>query len=77
MFQKFKDRLDVPISEWTIEYRVHATRRMFEREIEESDILLAIENGIIIEDYGNDYPFPSVLVSKDTENARYYSIRTG
>ena len=46
-----------------IEFRVHATKRMFERKINQSDILLVIDKGSIIEEYPDDYPFPSVLIN--------------
>jgi|GEM_PF-7089342 len=29
-----------PLDAWTIEYRVHATQRMFKRHIEEKDVTL-------------------------------------
>jgi hypothetical protein len=63
MKNKFVDRLNSPLTEWTIEYRVHVTRRMFERDIDEADILFLLETGFIIEEYLKDYPFPSVLVN--------------
>ena len=42
MENKFIERIDSPLTEWTIEYRVHATRRMFERDIGEADILFLL-----------------------------------
>jgi len=36
---------------------------MFNRRIEESDVLLLLEEGIIIEYYDDDFPFPSALIS--------------
>ena len=77
MFEGFITRLKIPLSEWDIEYRVHATKRMFERGIEENDIRETLENGIIIDDYGNDYPFPSVLVNRDIETKRPIHIVIG
>jgi hypothetical protein len=35
---------------------------MFERDISREDIINALKFGIIIENYPNDYPYPSCLV---------------
>ena len=45
----------------TFIYREHAIQRMFERDIFEDDIEDTIQNGIIIEEYFNDKPYPSFL----------------
>jgi len=50
-------------SSWDIRYRVHATRRMFSRSVSEEDIICLLDNGNIIEDYEDDFPFPSVLLN--------------
>lgn len=42
-------------------YRLHATKRMFERRITELEILEVLENGKVIEDYPTDQPYPSRL----------------
>lgn len=63
MSDKFLQYLNSHLSEWTVEYRVHATRRMFERDINETDILFLLKTGDIIEEYLQDFPFPSVLVN--------------
>jgi hypothetical protein len=49
-----------------IEYRVHSTRRMFERGITPEDIENLLTNGIIIEQYPDDYPLPSILINGQT-----------
>lgn len=60
---------------WKVVYRVHATKRMFERRITEADIKQLLEIGTIIETYEEDYPFPSVLVgSKSTDNRRLHCV---
>ena len=51
------------IVNWDIRYRVHATQRMFQRNINENDILSCLEGGIIIEYYESDFPFPSFLIN--------------
>ena len=42
--------------------RVHALRRMFERNFSVDDIRAVIDDGETIEDYQGDKPFPSRLV---------------
>jgi len=42
-------------------YRFHALRRMFERKISEAEIVEAIKNGKVIEDYPTDSPYASQL----------------
>ncbi len=42
-------------------YREHAIQRMFERDIFEADVEDTIKNGIIIESYVDDKPYPSFL----------------
>lgn len=41
---------------------VHSMQRFRERNIKYSDIINCIKNGEIIEQYPNDYPYPSCLV---------------
>jgi hypothetical protein len=41
----------------------HAVIRAIERQIDRDDIIFALKNGKIIEEYPTDYPFPSCLVS--------------
>ncbi|MCR5650874.1 MAG: DUF4258 domain-containing protein [Lachnospiraceae bacterium] len=40
----------------------HAAERHRQREIKSKDVRIALENGEIIEQYPNDYPFPSCLI---------------
>ena len=40
----------------------HAAERMTERDISKEEVLNAISSGESIENYPNDYPFPSVLL---------------
>ena len=44
-------------------FRVHALRQMFQREISDSDIHELLGNGLIIEEYPDDLPYPGFLVS--------------
>lgn len=43
-------------------YRVHAVRRMFEREIDEADVQKALSEGEEIAGYPDDWPYPSRLL---------------
>lgn len=43
-------------------YRTHAIERMFQRDVNEEDVEYVVKNGEIIENYPDDYPYPSCLV---------------
>jgi Domain of unknown function (DUF4258) len=43
-------------------FRLHAIKRMFERNISEEDVKYAIVHGIVIQDYPEDQPYPSALI---------------
>ncbi len=43
-------------------YRVHAVRRMAERDIREEDVARVISHGKVIENYPGDKPYPSCLL---------------
>jgi len=43
-------------------FRVHALRRMLERQIAVEEVEAVLGAGEVIEDYPNDTPFPSRLV---------------
>ena len=45
----------------TFIYREHAIQRMFERDIFDIDVEKTIKDGIIIEEYLDDNPYPSFL----------------
>lgn len=45
-----------------LSFRVHAIRRMFQRQVSTSDIRHVLVTGEVIEDYPNDTPYPSRLV---------------
>lgn len=45
-----------------IEITLHAAKRLEQRGISISDIISCIKNGEIIEQYPDDYPFPSCLI---------------
>jgi len=68
--KKFIEYISNELSEWRIAYRVHATRRMFERGIEEKDIIEVLQEGTIIEEYLKDYPLPSFLLNRASTEDR-------
>ncbi len=41
----------------------HLAMRLRERGIKRADVKFCIQNGVIIEQYPNDMPFPSCLIS--------------
>lgn len=63
--KKFK-KLAPEYHKYEIEYRVHATRRMFQRDIASEDVELLLIEGDIIEQYEEDFPLPSFLLSGKT-----------
>jgi hypothetical protein len=50
------------INDGKIKWRVHASKKMIERDILKSDVIYAILNGEIIKEYPEDFPFPSCLI---------------
>ena len=54
---------------YKVPFRVHALRQMFMRKIEDTAIRDILRNGIIIEEYHDDTPYPSYLVA-GTDNGR-------
>ena len=53
-------------AERRIVFRVHAIRRMFERQISVDDVRQALATGETIEEYPEDVPYPSRLVLVST-----------
>jgi hypothetical protein len=56
--------------EYEIEYRTHATRRMFQRNIGNDEVESILINGQIIERYDDDFPLPSLLLNGRTSVGR-------
>ena len=52
----------------------HAKNRLIERDISVENIKSAIKTGEIIEQYENDYPFPSCLLLGETEQNKYIHV---
>jgi hypothetical protein len=58
------------VENFEIVYRLHASKRMFEREINDDDVEFLLKNGEIIERYDDDYPLPSLLLNGFSKNKR-------
>jgi hypothetical protein len=58
------------VENYKIAYRLHATERMFAREISNEDVEYLLRHGEIIERYDDDYPLPSLLINDYTPNKR-------
>jgi len=57
------DKIRECVAQSNISWQKHSLQRMFERDISRFEVKEAILEGIVIEDYSEDYPFPSVLVA--------------
>lgn len=44
-------------------WQKHALQRMMERDIARDEVKQAILTGVVIENYSNDMPFPSLLIA--------------
>lgn len=58
------------IDGYSFAYRLHASKRMFERDVYNDDVEYVLKHGEIIESYDDDYPLPSVLINGTTKNNR-------
>ena len=57
------DKMKVSVTRANIVWQKHSLQRMLERGISRQEVKDAILNGVVIEEYFDDYPFPSVLVA--------------
>jgi hypothetical protein len=51
------------VKQLAISWQKHSLQRMFERGIHRQEVIAAILNGKIIEEYFDDYPLPSILIA--------------
>ena len=63
--------------DWDIQYRIHVTQRMFQRNISDEEVLAIVARGQIIEQYDEDFPFPSVLLNGLTRTGRPLHVVAG
>lgn len=61
----------------SIKWSTHCLERMQERDISREDILACISRGEIIEDYPDDYPFPSCLIFGHTAAGKVIHVVVG
>jgi len=57
------DKIKKSVQTSAVSWQKHALQRMFERGISRFEVKEALNNGVVIEDYTDDYPFPSVLIA--------------
>ena len=56
-----KPPITLNLHNYSIKYRVHALKRMFERNINDSDVSTVLEHGEVINEYPDDTPYTSKL----------------
>jgi hypothetical protein len=61
----------------SVRWTNHILQRMFRRGISMDDVVNALTNGEIIEQYPSDYPFPSCLVLGHTKIGKVLHIVCG
>lgn len=59
------------------EITLHAAKRLEQRGISIMDIMACIHNGEIIEQYPNDYPYPSCLILGISTIKKYLHVVVG
>ena len=60
-----------------IEITLHAAKRLGQRGIFIKDIIFCIQNGEIIEQYPDDYPYPSCLILGVSIGKQYLHVVVG
>ena len=58
----------------SVRWTSHILQRMFRRGISRDDVVNALTNGEIIEQYPTDYPFPSCLVMGYTKAGKVLCV---
>jgi len=61
----------------SVRWTSHILERMFRRDISMDDVVSALINGEIIEQYPTDYPFPSCLVLGHTKAGKVLHVVCG
>ena len=65
------------VNKGKIRWTNHVMVRLFQRNINQNDILEVLLNGEIIEEYENDYPYPSCLVYGINDNNNVIHVVCG
>lgn len=71
------DIIKILINDNKIRWTNHVIVRLFQRNITQEDIEKALLNGEIIEEYENDYPYPSCLVCGINVNNKIIHVVCG
>nr|VFJ98666.1 MAG: protein of unknown function (DUF4258) [Candidatus Kentron sp. H]VFJ98913.1 MAG: protein of unknown function (DUF4258) [Candidatus Kentron sp. H]VFK03719.1 MAG: protein of unknown function (DUF4258) [Candidatus Kentron sp. H] len=74
---KLPDLIKGNLRDYDLEYRIHATRRMFERDIRENAVERILREGDVIERYDEDFPLPNVLISGRATGGRSLHLVVG
>ena len=77
MEQPNLNRIKEMIKKGQIRWTNHVMIRLFQRNIKQEDIENALLNGEIIEEYEEDYPYPSYLVYGITLNNEVLHVVCG
>lgn len=60
-----------------IEITLHAAKRLEQRNISINDVIFCIHEGEIIEQYPDDYPYPSCLILGFSVKKKYIHVVVG
>lgn len=72
--KKLIDRIKDAVKLDNIILKKHALVRMLERNIQSDDIIEAILNSVIVEEYNDDKPFPSSLILGYSNNRSLHIV---
>ena len=65
------------LRERKVRWSAHCLERMNERDISIADVKSCIENGEIIEEYPDDFPYPSCLIFGSGTQDRFIHVVAG
>ncbi len=77
MIKHLSDIIKKDFNDYQIVFRIHATKRMFQRSINRIEVETILHNGIIIEEYKEDFPFNSILINGKTNDNRPLHLLVG
>ena len=61
---RVKKQFELAMVQGEVQWLKHALQRMLERDISREDVKSAILEGVVIEEYNSDKPYPSVLLAR-------------
>ena len=70
-------RIQTLFQKRSVKWSTHCLERIQERDISRDDVRSCVFQGEIIEDYPNDYPYPSCLIFGYTTQGRVLHIVIG